>query len=113
FMGTPEDISPDQASAQRVDGRSDIYSLRIATYEAITGSVALSCATPPTTRESSTGVVPFSGATPQLVVAHAQNPPPPPSTIDPAQPPELDLVMARILAKRTEQRFASGAGLAR
>jgi serine/threonine-protein kinase len=93
FMGTPEYISPEQASAQRVDGRSDLYSLGIATYEAITGSV------------------PFSGATPQLIVAHAQKPPPPPSTIDPAQPPELDLVMARILAKRPEQRFASGAGL--
>ena len=90
FMGTPEYISPEQASAQRVDGRSDLYSLGIATYEIITG------------------VVPFSGATPQLIVAHVQTPPPPPSSIDPAQPPELDIVLARILAKRPEQRFASG-----
>ena len=58
FMGTPEYISPEQASAQRVDGRSDLYSLGIATYEVITGNV------------------PFSGATPQLIVAHAQTPPP-------------------------------------
>ena len=91
FMGTPEYISPEQASAQRVDGRSDLYSLGIATYEVITGKV------------------PFSGATPQLIVAHAQNTPPPPSQIDPSQPHELDVVMARILAKRPEQRFASGA----
>jgi serine/threonine-protein kinase len=91
FMGTPEYISPEQASAQRVDGRSDLYSLGIATYEIITGKV------------------PFSGATPQLIVAHAQNTPPPPSKIDPSQPLELDVVMARILAKRPEQRFASGA----
>jgi serine/threonine-protein kinase len=90
FMGTPEYISPEQASAQRVDGRSDLYSLGIATYEIVTG------------------VVPFSGATPQLIVAHVQTPPPPPSSIDPAQPPELDLVLARILAKRPEQRFATG-----
>lgn len=90
FMGTPEYISPEQASAQRVDGRSDLYSLGIATYEAITG------------------MVPFSGATPQLIVAHAQTPPPPPSSIDPDQPPELDIVMARILAKRPESRFVSG-----
>jgi serine/threonine-protein kinase len=90
FMGTPEYISPEQASAQRVDGRSDLYSLGIATYEIITG------------------VVPFSGATPQLIVAHVQSPPPPPSSIDPAQPPEVDAVLARILAKRPEQRFASG-----
>jgi serine/threonine-protein kinase len=91
FMGTPEYISPEQASAQRVDGRSDLYSLGIATYEIITGQV------------------PFSGATPQLIVAHAQNTPPPPSKVDPSQPHELDVVMARILAKRPEQRFASGA----
>lgn len=90
FMGTPEYISPEQASAQRVDGRSDLYSLGITTYEVITGKV------------------PFSGATPQLIVAHAQNSPPPPSTIDPEQPYELDMVMARILAKRPEQRYANG-----
>lgn len=91
FMGTPEYISPEQASAQRVDGRSDLYSLGIATYEIITG------------------VVPFSGATPQLIIAHVQNQPPPPSSVDPTQPRELDLVLARILAKRPEQRFANGA----
>src|SRR6266508_1750536 len=92
FMGTPEYISPEQASAQRVDGRSDLYSLGIATYEVIAGRV------------------PFSGATPQLIVAHAQTLPPPISTQDPEQPPELDMVMARILAKRPENRFASGVG---
>jgi serine/threonine-protein kinase len=90
FMGTPEYISPEQASAQLVDGRSDLYSLGIAAYEVITGEV------------------PFSGATPQLIVAHAQKTPPPPSSIDPSQPPELDLVLGRILAKRPESRFASG-----
>ncbi len=90
FMGTPEYISPEQASAQRVDGRSDLYSLGIATYEIITG------------------MVPFSGTTPQLIVAHAQNAPPPPSSVDPDQPPELDRVLAKILAKRPESRFADG-----
>ncbi len=91
FMGTPEYISPEQASAQRVDGRSDLYSLAIVTYEIITG------------------VVPFSGATPQLIMAHVQSPPPPPSSLAPREPPELDLVLARALAKRPEQRFGSGA----
>jgi serine/threonine-protein kinase len=73
------------------DGRSDLYSLGIATYEIITGKV------------------PFSGATPQLIVAHAQKVPPPPSTLDPSQPEELDIVLGRILAKRPESRYASGA----
>ena len=91
FMGTPEYISPEQATAQRVDGRSDLYSLGITAYEVLTGSV------------------PFSGATPQLIVAHVQSPPPPPSLVDPTQPRELDVVMARALAKRPDQRFGSGA----
>jgi serine/threonine-protein kinase len=90
FMGTPEYISPEQASAQRVDGRSDLYSLGIATYEAITG------------------MVPFAGATPQLIVAHVQSAPPPPSSLDPRHPPELDRVLARALAKNADDRFGSG-----
>ena len=89
FMGTPEYISPEQASAQRLDGRSDLYSLGITAYEIITGQV------------------PFSGATPQLIVAHVQEPPPLPSSIDASLPPELDMVMRRILAKRPENRFGT------
>jgi serine/threonine-protein kinase len=91
FMGTPEYISPEQASAQRVDGRSDLYSLGITAYEVITGTV------------------PFSGATPQLMIAHLQTPPPSLATFDPSQPPELDIVLARALAKNPERRFATGA----
>ncbi|NOK62536.1 MAG: Serine/threonine protein kinase [Chloroflexi bacterium AL-W] len=90
FMGTPEYISPEQASAHRVDGRSDLYSLGIATYEMITGAV------------------PFSGTTLQLIIAHAQQPPPPPSEIDSSLPAALDRVMMRILAKKPEDRFTSG-----
>ncbi|HEU5091003.1 MAG TPA: serine/threonine-protein kinase, partial [Roseiflexaceae bacterium] len=91
FMGTPEYISPEQASAQRVDGRSDLYSLAITAYEVITGTV------------------PFSGATPQLMIAHLQTPPPSLATIDPSQPAELDVVLARALAKNPDRRFATGA----
>ncbi|MEM8531663.1 MAG: protein kinase [Chloroflexota bacterium] len=90
FMGTPEYISPEQASANRVDGRSDLYSLGIATYEMITGAV------------------PFSGTTLQLIIAHAQQPPPPPSEIDASLPPALDTAMMRILSKSPEDRFPTG-----
>jgi serine/threonine-protein kinase len=93
FMGTPEYISPEQASGRPVDGRSDLYSLGIAAYEIITGKV------------------PFSGATPQLIVAHVQTPPPPLAQMDPDAPPELDSVLARALAKQPDQRFQSGAAL--
>jgi serine/threonine-protein kinase len=90
FMGTPEYISPEQAEAQRVDGRSDLYSLGVVAYEIITGRV------------------PFSGATPQLIVAHSQLPPPPPTSVLAHLPGELDEVLAKALSKRPERRFASG-----
>lgn len=91
FMGTPEYISPEQAEARRVDGRSDLYSLGVVAYEIITGRV------------------PFSGATPQLIVAHAQLPPPAPTSVLAYLPSEIDAVLVQALAKRPEQRFKSGA----
>ena len=90
FMGTPEYISPEQAEARRVDGRSDLYSLAVVAYEIIAGRV------------------PFSGTTPQLIVAHAQLPPPPISSVVPELPTDLDLVLTRALAKRPERRFPTG-----
>lgn len=93
FMGTPEYISPEQAEARRVDGRSDLYALGVVAYEIITGRV------------------PFSGATPQLIVAHAQLPPPAPTSVLAYLPGELDEVLARALAKRPERRYPSGQAL--
>ena len=93
FMGTPEYISPEQAEARRVDGRSDLYSLGVVAYEIITGRV------------------PFSGATPQLIVAHAQLPPPPPTSVLAHLPGELDEVLAKALAKRPERRYPTGQAL--
>ncbi len=95
FVGTPEYISPEQAEAHRVDGRSDLYSLGVVAYEIITGRV------------------PFSGATPQLIIAHAQTPPPPPSRIAPHLPPEFDMVLAKSLAKKPQHRFDTGAAMMR
>lgn len=94
FMGTPEYMSPEQAQAQRVDARSDLYSLGVVAYEIITGRV------------------PFSGGTPQLIVAHAQTPPPPPSRVMPHLPAELDTVLMRALAKNPPDRYSSGRELA-
>jgi serine/threonine-protein kinase len=93
FMGTPEYISPEQAEARRVDGRSDLYSLGIVAYEIITGKV------------------PFSGGTPQLIVAHAQLPPPPPTTLAADLPSDVDTVLARALAKAPTSRYPTGAAM--
>jgi serine/threonine-protein kinase len=89
FMGTPEYISPEQLEARRVDGKSDLYSFAIVAYEIVTGQV------------------PFSGNTPQLILAHTQTPPPLPSTIVPSLPRELDGVLGRALAKNPSERFDS------
>lgn len=93
FMGTPEYISPEQAEARRVDGRSDLYSLGIVGYEILTGRV------------------PFSGATPQLIMAHAQQTPPPPSSLVAYLPSDLDTLFGKALAKSPQSRYPSGAAL--
>lgn len=91
FMGTPEYIAPEQTEARRVDKSSDLYSLAIVAYEIITGRV------------------PFSGSTPQLLIAHTQTPPPPPTIVDPTLPKELDSIFARGLAKNPHERFPNAA----
>lgn len=93
FMGTPEYISPEQAEGRRVGGQSDLYSLAIVAYEIVTGRV------------------PFSGNTPQLILAHVQKTPPMPSSLAPHLPEELNRVLARALAKQPNARFKRGAGL--
>src|SRR4051794_12795323 len=89
FMGTPESLSPEQVQGQPLTGASDLYSLAIVAFEALSGRV------------------PFEGATPQLIMAHAYTAPPPITSVDPALPRELDTVFAGALAKTPQTRFAS------
>jgi len=90
-VGTPAYMSPEQAMGERdVDGRSDIYSLGIVTYQMIAGET------------------PFqAGNTPSMLMKHVSEPPPPLHTRRADVPPDLAAAVERALAKRPEGRWAS------
>jgi len=88
IMGTPAYISPEQAQAQTVDQRSDIYSLGIILYEMVTGRV------------------PFVADTPLAVILkHVTNPLPLPSSIKADIPEAIEQVILKALAKNPDDRF--------
>jgi len=89
IFGTPEYMSPEQAMGKReLDARSDNYSLGVVVYRMFTGQV------------------PFSGETPLGVMrCHADEPPPPPSQINPAISPAVEAILLKALAKEREKRY--------
>ncbi len=90
LTGTPAYMSPEQARGERLDARSDIYSLGIVLYEMVTGRV------------------PFEAETPLAVVLkHLQDPLPLPSTIKPDLDPAIERVLLKALAKDPNDRFAT------
>ncbi|MEO5797968.1 MAG: serine/threonine-protein kinase [Gemmatimonadales bacterium] len=94
-VGTPEFMSPEQASGDVVDGRSDLYSLGVVAFYILAGKL------------------PFDAATPTgLLAMHLTQPPPPLSALRPDLPPEMVAAVERCLAKDPADRFASGEELA-
>lgn len=90
-MGTPEVMPPEQwADASAVTFASDIYSLGCTLFFALTGRM------------------PFRGDTLNaLMMAHVTDAPPKVSAVRPDAPRELDAIVAKMLAKKPEERFAS------
>lgn len=94
-MGTPTYMSPEQCQGGALDGRSDLYSLGVVLYEVATGAP------------------PFRVRTlSEAVFKHISAPPIPPSAVFPELPLALDDIIMRCLAKRPEDRFATGTELA-
>jgi hypothetical protein len=94
-LGTVHYMSPEQASGEALDGRSDLYAL------GCIGFLALS------------GRLPFDGTTPQsILVAHATKEPPSLRSVAPNISPALAAVIDRCLRKRADERFATGEALA-
>lgn len=94
-VGTSKAMSPEQATGQPLDGRSDLFSL---------GSMLYECAT---------GAPPFKGASPvdtMLKVARADYTPL--HEVAPHLPVELVQTIERCLARKPEDRFPSAQALA-
>lgn len=88
--GTPAYMSPEQARGDKVDRKTDIYSLGVVLYEMLAGVV-------PFDAESSFGVL----------MKHLNDPPPPIAGIS----SDLQAVINRALAKEPSQRYQSASDL--
>jgi serine/threonine-protein kinase len=89
-LGTASYLSPEQAQGEPVDHRSDIYSLGVVLYEALTGSP------------------PFQADSPVAVAyKHVREPPTHPTQIVPEIPPDLEAVVLKAMAKNPGNRYAS------
>jgi serine/threonine-protein kinase len=93
-IGTAQYLSPEQASGENVDARSDVYSLGCVLYEMLTGKP------------------PFVGDSPVAVAyQHVRKDPVRPSKRNDAISPELDAVVLKSLAKNPENRYQSAADM--
>jgi serine/threonine-protein kinase len=89
ILGTPAYMSPEQLrSSVKLDPRTDVYSMGVILYEAVTGRV-------PFEEPSFTS----------LVLAIANTEPPPPSRLRPELAPELERVIMRAVARNRDERY--------
>ncbi len=94
-LGTPEFMSPEQAAAEELDGRSDLYALGIVAYYALTGTL------------------PFTAPSAHAVLAlQLTRAPAPVATVARGAPRELTDAIDRCLEKAPASRFANGEALA-
>jgi serine/threonine-protein kinase len=95
IMGTAHFMSPEQASSQPLDGRSDLYSLGIVAFLALSGRL------------------PFDAqSVPGLLAKHLSEPAPPLASVVSGVPRQLAGVVDRCLLKAPTDRFPNGEALA-
>ncbi len=97
-VGTPEYMSPEQLSGDKLDGRSDIYSLGLVFYRMLTG------------------VLPFQADSAQETMIKRLTDEPMPLVAarpDLSFPPELQPVLDKALARLPSERYASAARFGR
>src|SRR2546425_9338800 len=94
-LGTPDFMSPEQASGEAVDGRSDLYSLGVVGYYVLSGKL------------------PFEGSNAAAIMAkHLTVAAPATTTVAPGVPRALAQAIDRCLAKDPGERFPSSEAFA-
>src|SRR5213593_2972302 len=87
-LGTARYMSPEQARGQKVDARTDIFSLGVVIYEMIAGRA------------------PFEGETAShVIVSILEKEPPPLMRSAPDAPSELERIVTKALAKDKDERY--------
>ena len=86
-VGTPDYIAPEQALNTPVDIRTDIYSLGVTFYALLTGKP------------------PFGGSTAQKLLQHQLKDPPSFGALRSKAPPEIEEVVATMMAKKPDDRY--------
>lgn len=92
--GTPSYMSPEQATGDEIDHRTDVYALGVTLFEMLTARV------------------PFEGATiAHILSMHVTEPPPRPSSLVPDAniPAALEAIVLRCLEKSPDARFSTAA----
>jgi len=95
-LGTPNYMSPEQLIGQKVDGRSDLFSLGVVFYELLTGAR------------------PFQAKNiAEMLRLHIGHTPPAPSTIRAEVPPSVDAIALRALQRDLAERYQNGEQMAK
>ena len=94
-LGTPNYMAPEQAVGSP-EPASDQYALAVVAYEMLTGRV------------------PYSAPTPMgVVIAHQTGPLPPPRSVNPDIPEDVEAALVKALDRDPKQRFASATAFVR